>query len=150
MKLVKVGTNTQRKQYLRFIDKLYTDDYGYVCTAKFNAHTLLYRQTDFAKNCFIQPVVLFDGNRIRAVCTYFHNDALPYLQIGLFEAEENANEAIELLINEAKNIAKSRDLTKIVVGLNGHLSYGVGILEEGFDEKISFDSIVKRLQSSDR
>lgn len=144
MHIIKAETKAQIKKYFRFVNELYKGDNGYVCTAKFNAQSLLYRRTGFAKSCFIQPAIVFDGEAICAVCTFIHNPKLPYLQIGLFEAKAGADEAVKLLIDKAKEIAIERNLEKIIVGLNGHLSYGVGILEENFDGKISFDSIYNK------
>ena len=145
MKLVKVDSGKQRCAYLNFKSRLYAGDGGYVCTAKFNAAALLYKKTDFARSCFIEPViVLGDDGGICAAGTYIHNPELPYLQLGLFEAEESAEEAVKLIIEGAKETARKRGLEKILAGMNGHLSYGVGILEEGFDNKISFDSVYNK------
>ena len=58
------------------------------------------------------------------------------LQIGFFDAKHGQDEAVDLLINEAKGVAKSLNLEKIIVGLNGHVSYGVGILMDKFDSHI--------------
>lgn len=143
MRLIQIVTKSQIKNYLRFIKQLYRGDENYVCTAKFSAEAILYSKTDFARSCFIHPVAVINEGKFCAVCTYIKSPALPYLQIGLFEAEENAD-AVKLIIQEAKRIAAEKNLKKIVIGLNGHLSYGVGILEDGFETKISFDSIYNK------
>jgi len=145
MRTVWVRSKTNKIKYLQFVNKLYKGDSGYVCTQRFSSEALVFGRTDFAKNCFIAPVLVVDDNKnIIAVSIFIHNPKLPFLQIGLFEAKENAEKAVELLINEAKKMAKEKKLEKIIVGLNGHLSYGVGILEEGFDKQMSFDSIYNK------
>ena len=144
MLLKQATSKSDIKSYLTFVNNLYKGDNSYVCTQKFSMQALLFKSTDFAKSCFIQPVMIIDNNETVAVCSFIHNPKLPYLFIGLFEAKQNKQEAIRLIIERAKQLAAERGLDKIVVGLNGHLTYGVGILEDGGTKKMSFDSIYNK------
>jgi len=142
--LKEVASTSDIKSYLTFVNNLYKGDDGYVSTQKFSMQALLFKSTDFAKSCFIQPVMVLGSNETVAVCSFIHNPKLPYLFIGLFEAKENMEEGVRLIIERAKLLANKRGLDKIIVGLNGHLTYGVGILEDGFSKKMSFDSIYNK------
>jgi hypothetical protein len=103
---------------------------------------LLYAKTDFARECEITPVAVTDEKAGEILCEslFIYNPKLPYLQIGFFEAKAGVADGVELLLGAARAAAKRRGVKQVVVGLNAHISYGVGILTDGFDFKNSFDS----------
>ena len=49
-----------------------------------------------------------------------------------FEALPNYQGAVNLIINYAKIIGKTKNCKKIIIGLNTHINAGAGILVEGF------------------
>lgn len=144
MDIFYIKTKKEKKRFLAFKQRLYRGDPSYVDTASFVLEDVLFQQTAFTKACLVQPVLISDGKRELAECIFLHNPKLPYLQIAFFEAVENAQEAVALLLNHAKSYAKTLGLTQIVIGLNAHISYGVGILTDGFDYKNSFDSLYNK------
>ena len=46
--------------------------------------------------------------------------------------------AVKLLFDKAKELGKKHKCKKIVVGLNGHVNYGLGFLNSDYDKKNSF------------
>lgn len=139
-----VKTKKEYKKFLAFKNALYQGDTSYVDTASFVLEDVLFQKTPFTKACKVYPVIIEEGARVLCEAIFIYHPNLPYLQISFFEAVENAQQGVELLLEEAKTLAKTIGLKQIVVGLNAHISYGVGILTEEFDYKNSFDSLYNK------
>ncbi len=140
MKIEYCTTKAQKKEFIKYRNALYADDKSYVCTSEFVLLDTLFANTDFARECEVLPILVKDEKMVVAQAIYIYNKALPYLQIGFFEADKNQQKAVDLILNEAKVLARQRALKQVIIGLNGHISYGVGILANRFDYKNSFDS----------
>lgn len=87
----------------------------------------------FSKHSTIKTFVIRDQNNLVARFALIHDQHLPdYIQVSFFEAHEGLGDIFSII----KNCAKIHfpKLNKIVVGLNGHLNYGAGILLNRFDE----------------
>ena len=144
MEILYVKSKREFKRFLAFKNRLYKGDACYVDTASFVLEDVLFQKTPFTKSCKILPVLVVDGKTDIAEAIFLYHEKLPYFQISFFEAIEGAQEGVQLLLQEAKRCAKSFGLEKIVIGLNAHISYGVGILTDGFAFKNSFDSIYNK------
>lgn len=139
MHCIYVNDKKQIKSFKKFRQKLYKGDPFYVSTVEFTVDMLLNRTTKFAKSCVIRPVMVIDGDTTVAECIlirYLNDD---FVQTAFFEALDDNYEAVELLKDQAKAFAKELGLHKIIVGLNGHLSYGVG-LSLDMNKPNTFDS----------
>lgn len=134
-----LDTKAGKREYLKFRKDLYSNDPGYVFTEEFIVEMLLYQTTEFTKRCDIRPVVVYENDKMVCQAMFISAPDTADLQISYFESLENKNEAVDYMLKEAELIAKSNGQTQIIIGLNGHLSYGVGILIDGFN-KNSFDS----------
>ena len=144
-----IETRKQKKQYIDFFYKLYDGDENFVDTSIFNLETFLYKTDSFTRNSYIQPVLILDNGSVTAQCIYIYNEALNYFQIGFFEALPYATDAVDLIIADAQKKARDLNVEKIIIGMNGHVSYGVGFLTRKMDEKISFDSRYNKLYYKD-
>jgi len=142
MKIRDVDDAKTKNDYIVFRRCLYKGDSGYVCTAEFVVEMFLNGSTAFARSCFVRPIMAY-GDRVVAECMLIHNPRLPLMQVAFFEAEPNQQEAVDLLLEEARKEAIRLGVERIIVGLNGHISYGVGILVEGF-QKATFDSLYNK------
>ena len=127
MQIVECKTKNEIKKFKNFRKKLYENDPYYVSTAEFTLDMLLYRETAFAKNLSILPVMGVERGEVLVEALLIHNSKDTFLQISFFEAEENVGEEVGLFMEYAKNYARGLHLDKIYIGLNGHLSYGVGL-----------------------
>lgn len=141
MKVVNVVDSKQKKKYVDFIYKLYKNDLCFKDTLVGIVKTFLNQSDTFTKECYVKPIYVEENNEILAQCILIHNHKLPIFQVGFFEAKEGVSKAVYSLINTAIKEANKLDLKKIVIGLNGHVSYGVGILMDNFDKPIPFDSL---------
>ena len=144
MELIFCGDNARKRQFLEYRAGLYRGDANSFCTDEFVVKDMICQNTDFARECEVMPVLVTHGGSVVAEAAIIFNPKLEYGQVAFFEAEMGAAVAADMIINEAKRLAKVRGMSKIVIGLNGHVSYGVGILTEGFEYKNSFDSIYNK------
>jgi len=129
------------KEYSTFVKSIYSvyphfkDHFSHV------VKEFLYKKSSFCKNAYISPVMVKQQGCIVAVCMYIiHKNYPGVLQVAFFEALENQQQAVDLIIDNAKKICMERGLNKIVIGLNGHVNYGIGFLCDRFQDNISFGS----------
>jgi hypothetical protein len=138
MKVCYAFTKKDKKKFKKFRMNLYKNDPFYVSTVEFTCDMLLYKTTTFAASCNIKPVMIIE-DEILCEALLIKAPKDDFVQISFFEAIENADEAVNLLIEEAKKFAISAGVKKIIIGLNGHLSYGVG-LSVDMNKPNTFDS----------
>lgn len=139
MQVLLVKTNKEKKAFRDFRERLYKDDPYYVSTAEFTLEMLLNRETAFAKTIDIYPVEGIENGKIMVEALLIHNPKDDYLQVAFFEAVENAAKEVRLFMEYVKDFAAKRGLKRVIIGLNGHLSYGVG-LSEHMERPNTFDS----------
>ena len=147
MNIIYVNSNKKRKQFKQFRIDLYKNDPYYVSTIEFTCDMLLYKETEFCKKCDIVPIMVYD-NKILCEAFLVKNPGDNFVQISFFEALENQNEAVELLISEAKKFAQTHKCNKIIIGMNGHLSYGLGFSVD-IKNPNTFDSTYTKLYYND-
>lgn len=103
--------------------------------------TILSGKAAICSGSFIEPVLVWDKGRIVAACTFAVVDRMPdMLQMAYFEALDDQNEAVALLVAHGRNLAKARGIGKMMAGLNLHVNYGLGFLANRFDSVQSFGS----------
>lgn len=141
LKIEIANTNKQKRDFINFIYTVYKDVPNYRDNLNFSAKNFIYKKDTFAKNCITKPILIYNENNIVARCMYIYNKKLPILQIGFFESLKNNDEAVKMMLEEAKRYAKELGIDKIIIGLNGHLTYGVGFLKDNYKKSNSFDGI---------
>ena len=132
-------TSKDVKKFKKFRENLYKNDQFYVSTVEFNLDMILKKETQFAKSCVVEPIAVESEGEIVAECILVYNPKDCFAQVAFFESLENQSEAVELIKERAKDFAKRNGVKKIIVGLNGHLSYGVGLTDE-ISKPNTFDS----------
>ncbi|MDO9154225.1 MAG: hypothetical protein Q7U47_11105 [Paludibacter sp.] len=88
-----------------------------------------------AFNCHatVKKFVVRDGNDLVARFALIHDRWLPdYVQVSFFEAQKGLGDIFSLIKKEIQH--HFPHCSKVVVGLNGHLNYGAGILMNRFNE----------------
>ena len=129
MKILVVKDKRDYKRFKNFRKDLYKNDRFYCSTVEFNLDMLLFKQTYFAKSCTVKPIIVEDGNKIIAECLLIFNPKDDFVQVAFFESLENCYDAVKLIKGEAEAFAKQNCVKRVIVGLNGHLSYGVGLTD---------------------
>lgn len=140
MKLEYCDSKLDLKEIIEFRKNLYKDDKNFKNNDEIIIKELIKRESQFAKNSTIIPVIVKDKSKVIATCLYIHNNAYKdYIQISFLEFQyENRAEILELIIYKAKEIGKEKEAKLISIGLNGHVNYGLGLLSKGFEYKQSF------------
>jgi len=94
---------------------------------------LLKGESAFNKHSKILKFVVRDGNDLVARFALIHDFWLTdYVQVSFFEAQPGLGDLYALIKKEIRT--HFPQCNKVVVGLNGHLNYGAGILLNRFDE----------------
>ena len=133
MQLVYVKNRNQMKIYLSLFSSIYE---GNSCVRNSNEYIIkqLFKgKTPFCKGKYIQPVYISEQNQPIAQCIFIHTEKLEgTLQVSFFEAFPEKQVAIDMLINEAIKICREKGLKRVVIGINGHVNYGLGLLVDSF------------------
>lgn len=103
--------------------------------------TILKGRAALSKTAFLEPVLVSDNGQTVAACVFAQVDRMPeVLQLACFEALEGQEEAVSLLVARGRTLARERGAEKLLIGLNFHVNYGLGILADHFDEVPTFGS----------
>lgn len=87
----------------------------------------------FKSHSTVKKFVVRDGNNMVARFALIHDHRLAeYIQVSFFEAQKGLGDIFTLIKKEIST--HFPQCTKVVVGLNGHVNYGAGILLNRFDE----------------
>ena len=114
-------------------DEVYSGNRFFKGTGGSIEKMLLCSESAFASHSSRKMFVVCNGNRNVARFALIHDYRLAdYIQVSFFEAQEGLV-GLFPLIKEIilKHFPQSK---KVVIGLNGHLNYGAGILLNRFDE----------------
>lgn len=141
MKLEPVTTRRAKKHFIRFIYTIYTGNPNYKDMQVHLAKNFLYNEDTFTRQCTIHPVRVQEAGKTVAQCMYIRHPGLNALQLSFFEALPGRMQAVTMLVDEARERARQAGLAKVIIGLNGHVSYGVGFLMNNYDKPISFDNL---------
>ena len=148
MHLEIVENKKQKKEFLNFRNSIYKGDKFYVSTTEFNFLMLFDKTTEFARSCVIRPVYVKEESNVLAEALLIKAPNDDFVQIAFFEALENVNEAVDLIKVYSREFAKEFNVKRIIVGLCGHLSYGVGFTVD-IDKPNTFDSLYTKQYYAD-
>ncbi|MDR7868541.1 MAG: GNAT family N-acetyltransferase [Sporomusaceae bacterium] len=95
-------------------------------------------QSPFSRHIEKSLAGVYDGGKLLAATVLISSEKLPgYLSMAFFEALDDRT-AIMMLLDHAKRSAAARGIGKVIVGINGHMNYGMGLLCDNFDKPVSF------------
>lgn len=138
MELVIVNEHTI-KDYISFCRKVYEGNLYYRDTMSVVLSSILNNKAEICKSSIITPVMVLDEGRIVAVCIFSIVDRMKNtLQLTFFEALENQQLAVDLLMKYAMSLAKDNKINTISVGFNLHVNYTLGFLANKHEEVQSF------------
>jgi hypothetical protein len=134
------GSDVSR--YVRFCRDVYSDDVNYRDSMGSLCFDILSGRSVFSKAAWILPVMVLDAqDQILAVATFIQAKAMSdVLQMSFFEAVQTGEHAADLIVTEAAKMAIKRHARRIVVGINGHINYGLGFLADHYHERTGFGS----------
>ncbi|MDR3046800.1 MAG: hypothetical protein LBU51_04180 [Bacteroidales bacterium] len=139
MKLIKAITHQEKRDFINFIYHVYKNDYKYRDLNLLFVKNFLYKQDKYAKRCQVVPLIVFE-DEIKAVAMYIYTDDSEELKLSFLEFLPHAEKYLKAILEYGQNLGKNEHLNKIVVGINGHVTYGLGILENNHDLDFEFNS----------
>ncbi|MFZ7101460.1 MAG: GNAT family N-acetyltransferase [Peptococcaceae bacterium] len=128
-----------KKKYLDFQQAIYQDNPYYRDSLSEITKLFLDHKISYLKHAKFFPFVIEKQGAIvlRAafIIDYKQNNTL---LVAFFEAGPGRQDAVDLMLQKGKELAYAHRLTKMIIGLNGHLNYGVGFLASHFDRVPAF------------
>jgi len=89
--------------------------------------------TAFRRHATVSARLLWNNGDVVGRCALIHDRKMPeFVQVAFFEALPGLNGVVDALLVAAS--ALHTGASKLLIGLNGHLNYGAGILLDRFDE----------------
>lgn len=121
------------KTFSNVSELVYKDNSYFRGTENSIEKLLLNSEGSFKKHALIKKFIIRDGNDLVSRFALIHDNRLPdYVQVAFFEAIEGLGDIFSIIKNEIQK--HFPNCKKVVVGLNGHLNYGAGILLNNFDK----------------
>ena len=141
MRIVEVTTKQQQKRFLAFRRECYRTVGRYVDNQAFMLREVFAGKTCFPEHKDIRVLYVEDEERVLCQGILIWAEELPeYAQLCFFESREGQEAAVELLLKEAKNFGKGHGCKRLVIGLYGHVNYGLGFQTDRYEEKNSFSA----------
>ncbi len=139
MKIIEVKSKQEQKKYLSFRREIYGKNSPFVDNDLFMIKELFSGKTSFTQNKSVIVVYVEDDTQILCEGMIVYTNALSdYIQLSFFVSRPNADEAVKMLMDKITEIGKEYGCKRIVIGLNGHVNYGLGWLASNYNERNSF------------
>lgn len=139
METVRVKTKKQKKDYLDFLYKIYEDDKNFCDMNVIFVKNFLYKKDSYAKRHKILPIMIYDKNEPRLECIFII-DETDEIKLSFVEFLPKAKKYLRKLIDISNRLMNKYEKSKTVVGINGQISYGLGILTGEYNQKFEFNS----------
>lgn len=141
MKIRIADTGKLKKRFLNFRKSILKSS-NFVDNDYFMVKKILDKNTVFFQSCEAFGVfVEDDASNIKCEGIIAYSDRLPeYIQLCFFQTLDGETEAVKCLTDYVEEYGVKKSCTKLSVGLNGHLNYGLGLLSSDYDSKNSFSS----------
>lgn len=140
MKIIEVKTKKDKKKYIKFIYDVYKNDKNYCDMNVMFVKNFLYKQDDYSKRCEIIPIMIEDKEEIKLECIYVATDDSNEIRLSFLEFLPNSKKYLEELIKYSKKLIKQLNKEKVVIGVNGQVSYGLGILTGDYNKEFEFNA----------
>lgn len=140
MKAVVVKSKKDKNKYLNFRKEIFNNYPHYVDNDYFVLKELFFGKSSFTNNKEIIPINIENkkGNVVCQGIIIYTKELKEYISLSYFMSKENQEQAVKLLVSKTNELGKKYKCKKIVIGLNGHVNYGLGFLDSHYEEKNSF------------
>jgi len=133
MKIKPVKTKKDSKDFYNITKEIYKSNIFYRSTEDDIIRLLIEGPSVFHQHAAVNSYILLEDDRTVGRFALVYDQKLPdYVQVSFFEALPGLTDLVEIILKQAKTLYP--ECNRIVVGLNGHLNYGAGILLSRFDE----------------
>lgn len=143
MKIVAVKNKQNQKKFIEFRKKIYKSNPTFVDNNLFMIKELFSKKTSFINNKKIYVFNVEEENTVLCQGVVIYTKMLSeYVQLCFFESEKKQEKAVNLLVNKTIEIGKKYNCKKLVIGLNGHVNYGLGFLNSDYEKRNSFSASI--------
>lgn len=144
MRIQELEKNDAR-EYIDFSKSVYKDNIHCRDVSSTTLKQILSGRAKICESAMIKPLLvkdMIDGKECTvAACILCVVDRMDHvLQITFFEALEHQQKAVDMLLEYAKDYAHIHNMYEIIIGLNIHVNYGLGLLSSHFDSDQSLGS----------
>ena len=139
MEIREVKTKEEKKRFVRFIYELYQGDPHFCDVNVLFVKIFLYRQDSFSRRNKVFPILITEGTEIKLECIFIV-DETSEIKLSFLEFVPNAKEYLTRLEQYARELMRTFGKEKVIIGVNGQISYGLGILVNAGDEEFEFNS----------
>ena len=140
-KVIRADSKALQKKLLDFRKKLYSGQKIYVDNNYYMLKEIFSDKLNFTKNMSVCPLIVTENENVLCCGIAAYTRDLPdYVQLCFFEALPDEADAVALLVKETEKLGKEYGCRKIVIGLYGHVNYGLGLLDSHFESRNSFSS----------
>lgn len=127
--------------YLALYKEVYKDNIYFRDSMSMVLKGILTGKSLICKSSMIKPILVLKSKKVVAACTFGIVDRMnDTLQLTFFEALPNQENAIEKILDYGSQLAKEQGINKILIGLNFHVNYGLGLLADNYTSLQSFGS----------
>jgi hypothetical protein len=128
-----VRTRHERRAFYEVPRSIYQGDRCQRATEESLTRLLVDGPTLFHSHATVVPCLLIQNGDAAGRCALIHDKNLPdYVQVAFFEAQPGLRDVVQELRIAARQMQTGA--RRLLIGMNGHLNYGAGILLNRFDE----------------
>lgn len=131
---IKIAQKNNFKDFIGFRGKLLRGDNSYRDMHSRILKALLYGRSCLVQSIRFKPVMVVEDEILLGVCLFAVVDRMKdTLQMAFLDFVDDGR-VLRLLLDYAKMEAKKQGLVKVLIGLNLHVNYGLGILADSQDK----------------
>lgn len=133
----------EREEYSKFVGfqkKIYKSDNNFRDLQSVVLKQIINQKAEVLRGSIFTPYFVLENDTVVGVFALVVMDRLSdTLQITFLDFLDN-HKIFETIYNFSKEIAKQKGLKKLLIGLNLHINYGLGLLSSGFEKIQGFGS----------
>jgi GNAT superfamily N-acetyltransferase len=133
LKIIAANTQALLQEFYRLPGIIHANNPGFRAGDTDTEKLLIEGPTVFYTHAKVSPFLIADGDTSIARFALIHDSNLPdYVQLAFFESKKVTYHPLEIIKPLAAQMFP--DATRLLIGLNGHLNYGAGILQDNFEK----------------
>ena len=133
MILKEVHTRNEVRSFYKIQEEIYRNNIYFRYSESDITQLLVKGPSAFHRHAAVLPYLMLENDMVVGRFAFIHDHNLhEYLQVSFFEAQPGLQDVARIITESAHS--RFPECKKVVIGLNGHLNYGAGILISNFNE----------------